>query len=200
MHLSAILLAAAVLTPSILSQSFQRSPKRGLVYVPSQKYPNDDQVWVDSGSDLTWYYNYQVQPSAAYSHLSQSEFEFVPMLWGLNNESFVSEVTSLIRSGMNISRVLTFNEPDGSFDTGGSQISPTNAASRWIADVEPLRKLGIKVGAPAVTGWSGGLTWLASFFASCEAQGENCTADFFPIHYYGNWDGLTDHMGQYSGA
>lgn len=197
MHLFSIILAAASILPSSYAQStYTTSSKRGLVYVPSQKHPGDNWIWTKAGSDLTWYYNYQVQPSSVYSNLTQSEFEFIPMLWGLSDISFTSEVLDVIKGGRDISHVLTFNEPDGTSGTGGSAITPEKAATAWIQEIEPLRKMGIKAGAPAVTGSQGGFTWLSSFFASCETQGTNCTVDFFPVHYYGNFEGLASHLGQ----
>lgn len=208
MYLSTTLLAAAasfLLLPSALAEgTFERSSKRGLVFVPDTKYPADSQVWVEPGSDLTWYYNYGVTPSTEYSNRSQSEFEFVPMLWGApistSDNTFINGVQALIKGGSNISYVLAFNEPDGTTSTGGSNVDPILAATTWIREVEPLRKLGIKAGAPAVTGSPGGFTWLSSFFSACTSQGTNCTADFIPIHWYGNFQGLASHLGQVVGT
>ena len=209
MYLSTDLLAAAaaalLLLPSTLAQAtFQRSSKRGLVYVASAKYPADNQIWVESGSDLTWYYNYELTPSADYNNRSQTEFEFVPMLWGApattTDTAFLDGVKSMIKGGRNISHVLTFNEPDGTSSTGGSSIDPALAATTWIREIEPLRELGLKVGAPAVTGSPSGFTWLSNFFAACASQGTNCTVDFIPIHWYGNFDGLASHIGQVTGT
>jgi hypothetical protein len=190
---SSLLLTAATLTSAQVD--FERSTKRGLVFVPSTKYPSDNQIWVEGNSDLSWYYNYGVQPSPAYSNRSQEEFEFVPMLWSPST-TFLSSVTSLINGGRNITHVLTYNEPDGSSSTGGSDVDPATAATNWISQVEPLRKLGVKLGAPAVTGAPGGATWLKSFFADCASQGTNCTVDFMCVHWYGSFDGLASHLGE----
>ena len=205
MYISTTLFAAALLFPSTLAQAtFQRSSKRGLVFVPSTKYPQDNQIWVESGSDLTWYYNYGATPSSAYSNRTQAEFEFVPMLWGAptstSDNTFLTGVKQLISDGTNISHVLTFNEPDGTASSGGSNVDPTTAATTWIREIEPLRKLGVKTGAPAVTGSQGGFTWLSEFFSACTSQGTNCTADFIPIHWYGDFQGLASHIGQVVGT
>jgi len=196
--LSIALVAAASLLSSTLSQAtFSSSPKRGLIHITS-KYPAaDDPIWTKG--DLTWYYNYQIQPTAAYASIPQSQFEFVPQLWGLDN-NFLSSVVGLINGGRSITHVLTYNEPDGSTAYGGSDITPAAAATNWISQVEPLRKMGIKVGAPAVTGSQGGFTWLADFFASCQSQGSNCTVDFYPVHWYGDFEGLASHLGQMIGT
>jgi len=195
-----ILLAASAILPAVIGQAtFSKSSKRGLVFVPSTKYPSDNQIWVEPGSDLTWYYNYGVQPSPAYNNQSQSDWEFVPMLWS-SSSTFLTDVQTLVKNGRNVTYVMTYNEPDGTSATGGSQISPSVAATNWISQVEPLRKMGIKVGAPAVTGSPGGFTWLSQFFSSCASQGTNCTADFFPVHWYGNFEGLASHLGQVAGT
>lgn len=95
---------------------------------------------------------------------------------------------------------MTYNEPDGTSSSGGSDVDPKTAASNWISQVQPLKKMGVKLGAPAVTGSPGGFTWLADFFDSCASQGTNCTADFIPIHWYGNFAGLASHIGQVRAA
>ncbi|CZR69444.1 uncharacterized protein PAC_19344 [Phialocephala subalpina] len=190
---TSLLLAAATLTSADTFQT--RSSKRGLVFVPSAKHPTDNQIWVSGNSDLSWYYTYNLSPSAAYSNRTQAEFEFVPMLWSPST-TFLSSVQSLISGGRNISHILTYNEPDGTSSTGGSDVDPKTAASNWISQVQPLKKMGVKLGAPAVTGSPGGFTWLADFFDACASQGTNCTADFIPIHWYGNFAGLASHIGQ----
>ncbi|KAK1245998.1 hypothetical protein MKX07_005067 [Trichoderma sp. CBMAI-0711] len=183
------------------------SDKRGLVFTPNNDFPQDNQIWVQSGSDLTWYYNYQSQPSPAYTSLSQDEFEFVPMMWGvtdnLNDTTFLDQVTTLIKQGTNITHVLGFNEPDGSTGTGGSAIEPRDAAQAWVANFEPLGKQGVKLGLPACTGGPGGLPWLKQFLANCSdivSEGSktrrNCTWDFLPVHWYDNFAGLASHIGE----
>lgn len=196
MHFSSALLLAAAATAASAQATFSRSSKRGLCFVPSEVgHVADNQIWVESGSDLSWYYNYKVQPSTTYANRTQAEFEFVPMLWSTSN-TFLTDVRALISGGRNITHVLGYNEPDGTAATGGSNIAPSVAAANWISQMEPLRQQGIKLGAPAVTGSPGGFTWLASFADSCASLGTNCTFDFIPIHWYGDFSGLASHMGQ----
>jgi hypothetical protein len=196
---SALLLAAASASLTSAQATYTRSSKRGLVFVPSTDHPSDNQIWVENGSDLTWYYNYGADPSTTYNNRTQGEFEFVPMLWS-NGTTFLSDIKAQIKGGRNISHVLTYNEPDGTSSTGGSDIAPADAARNWISQVEPLRALGIRTGAPAVTGSPGGFTWLNEFFDACASLGTNCTVDFFPVHWYGNFEGLASHLGQVTGT
>ena len=202
MHFSTSTLGFLLPALAAAAATFESSSKRGLVYVQTT-HPYDLQIFVgaEGWSDLTWYYNYSPTPSSAYDNLTQSEFEFVPMLFtapSSGDDSFVTTIKSLNSGGRNITHVLTYNEPDGSFATGGSNLDPATAAQGWISQIVPLQKLGIKVGAPAVTGSQTGFTWLAQFFAACTAAGTNCTADFIPIHWYGDFQGMASHVGQVS--
>ena len=107
-----VLLALTVLSTMVYCQSPITSSKRGLVYVPSDKYPQDDAIWDSPSSDLSWYYNYASKPSASFAHFPK--LQFVPMLWGAGNSTtFLSDVQSQINAGANITHVLGFNEPDG---------------------------------------------------------------------------------------
>ncbi|KAJ2979108.1 hypothetical protein NUW58_g7287 [Xylaria curta] len=201
MHFSFAVLAAVL----SVAHAQTRSDKRGLVFVPNKDHPEDNDIWVREGSDLTWYYNYGVTPSAAYASKSQNDFEFVPMLWGsIEDTSFLDSVTKQIEGGRNITHVLSFNEPDGPSQFGGSNIFPWKAAQVWVNNILPLKEKGIKVGLPGCTGGPGGIPWLQQFLGNCsqlistDGNQKNCSYDFVSIHWYGNFDGLASHLGQYS--
>jgi len=194
------LLFATLFAATALSQDINPSPKRGLVYVPSSAHPTDDNVWIHNGSDLTWYYTYGTTPANAFQ---KSQMQFVPMMWGApsggaDDTTFLAEVEGLISNGQNLSYVLTFNEPDGSSASGGSNITPNYAARLWATNIEPLKqKYGLQLGAPACTGAPSGFDWLTQFFGNCSG---NCSVDFIPLHWYGNFEGLASHVGQYHAA
>ena len=164
------------------------SSKRGLVYVYSDDQ-SDDSVWDTTNTDITWYYNYGAYPT------SSLDLEFVPMLWGDRdsdtNPPFHETVKGLIDGGSNIKYVLGFNEPDLCDGTGGSCVSAQKAASIWREQIEPLKKLGVKLGAPSVTNGPMGGPWLADFFAHCDGK---CTVDFLPLHWYGAFDYVPDYL------
>lgn len=116
MVLGQFLTALAVLPSIVFCQSPVTSSKRGLVYVPSEKHPQDDANWDSPTSDLTWYYNYGSKPSPVFANIPK--LQFVPMLWGAGNSTtFLSDVQSQIKAGANITYVLGFNEPDGDSST-----------------------------------------------------------------------------------
>ncbi|KAF5019830.1 hypothetical protein F66182_8155 [Fusarium sp. NRRL 66182] len=180
--------------------------KRGLCYVPNSDEPQDDEIWVQNGSDITWYYNYGDKPSAIYKEVPQEQFEFVPMMWGVGQDSsdtaFLQNVKTLIKDGVNITHVLGFNEPDAGNDVGGSSLDPKVAAEAWVANFEPLGEMGIKLGLPACTGGWGSMPWLKQFLGNCseiKSQGgpnRNCTWDYLPVHWYDNFEGLASHIGE----
>ncbi|KAI9851185.1 MAG: hypothetical protein M1838_004295 [Thelocarpon superellum] len=182
----------------ITSTRCTTSPKRGLIDVATSYGSTDDKIWTEPGSDLTWYYNYDDSPSPGYSDTS---LQFVPMLFAAPNTtgdtSFLDTVQQQLDGGANVTAILTFNEPDGTSATGGSAVDPTLAAQTWIKEVEPLKKHNISLGGPAVTGSESGFTWLQSFFTACAG---NCSVDFLPVHWYGNFEGLASHIGQVRGT
>jgi len=176
------------LTSTALSST---SPKRGLIYLPDAKNPQDDQIWLKTGPGLSWYYNYGLTPSRAYT---SAPIQFVPMLWGppIVPGAFFNAVKNLKDSGANVTHVLAFNEPDEPPKTGGSSMSAEDAANAWMAEMEPLRTLGVLLGAPAVTGSPRGIAWYADFLGKCAGK---CGVDFLPVHWYGGFEGLAGHVG-----
>jgi hypothetical protein len=193
MRPSILLTTTATLAPLTLAQI--SSPKRGLCHVTDNGNADDDRIWISGPSDPTWYYNYGASPSSAY--LNTPSLKFVPMLWGASTSDtgtpFYDNVKGQIDGGANITHVLGFNEPDASYAVGGSNLGAQLAASRWIAEIEPLKKLGVKVGAPAVTGAQSGWEWMDNFFAACNGA---CNPDFVPVHWYGNFEGMMSHVGR----
>ncbi|KAK4161338.1 alkali-sensitive linkage protein 1 [Cladorrhinum sp. PSN259] len=200
-------LAAAIL-PSCASAGPLSSPKRGLVFTPNATTRADDNIWFQKPTSLTWYYNYKADPEDVYAKIPQSELEFVPMLWGAppstSDTSFLTNIKKQIKNGRNITNILTFNEPDAPHSWGGSNLDVITAAEVWVNNIEPLKEMGLRVGLPACTGAPTGITWLQNFVKACNdrlSQGgpaRNCSYDFVPLHWYGNFEGLASHMGQYN--
>ena len=169
------------------------SSKRGLIYISSAEDESDDIIWNSPGSDLTWYYNYGPYPTDG---LDNDKFQFVPMLWGKpegDATPFNKTVKNLIDGGTHIEHVLGFNEPDLCDDEGygGSCIDAEEAANIWIEQIEPLKTLGIKLGAPGVRSAPEGNEWLAEWYSYCDGQ---CRPDFLPLHWYGPFEYLPDYM------
>ncbi|ROV95167.1 hypothetical protein VMCG_08555 [Cytospora schulzeri] len=175
--------------------------KRGLCFVPNSTTPQDDFIWTTKPSALSWYYNYASSPSQTFSNLTQGELEFVPMLWGApentKDTTFLDNVTTVMKSGTNIRNVLTFNEPEMT-QWGGSGVDPAVGAQVWVNNIIPLQQMGIRAGLPAPSGSMDGLPWIRQFLGNCsEIIGEDCVYDFVTLHWYGNFEGLASHIGEY---
>ncbi|KAG6353295.1 hypothetical protein INS49_007536 [Diaporthe citri] len=124
------------------------------------------------------------------------------MLWGgpsdINDTSFLNTVKGLVNNGTKISNVLTFNEPEMS-ENGGSNVSPGYGARVWVNNIIPLQKLGIRAGLPTPAGSERGLPWLEQFLGNCSSiTGTQCAYDFVTLHWYGAFEGLASHIGQYA--
>ena len=183
-----------------------QNPKRGLVYVPSPD-ASVNEIWVEDGSPLSWYYNYATNITDVYASIPQSTFEFVPMLWGaVNDTSFLSNVTDLINQGHNITHVLGFNQPELSWNESGSNIEPADAARIWIKNFLPLQEMGVKIGLPVIKAQTDPMPWMTPFLANCttmlrkaSASSEaNCSYDFLTMHVFGNMSVLTGEVDKYA--
>ncbi|RMZ81662.1 hypothetical protein DV737_g2407, partial [Chaetothyriales sp. CBS 132003] len=166
--------------------------KRGLLYIPTSE-PSDYNIFTTSDSPLSWYTTYSTWATLQ----SNSSLEFVPMIHGTNS---VSDDVSAIQSQSSSSdNVLVFNEPDGNISSGGSSITPTDAAKTFVSTILPLRtNHGKKLSLPATTGSSQGLDWLQAFNRSCYALSPHtsgCPFDFVAAHWYGDFAGMTAWLG-----
>lgn len=132
------------------------------------------------GSKAAWCYNWDSTPGGAVP----SQFEYVPMLWGLNSDhldGWSAAAQSAIDSGS--THLLGFNEPDLGAQ---SNLSPQAAAAGW-SNMEAFASKA-KLGSPSITSTSGsqtmGVPWLTSFLSACS----DCTIDFVTFHWYGTTD------------
>lgn len=179
---------------SVASQSSTLSSKRGLAYL-GDDHQSDLNLLLSPNSSLDWYYNWS--PNI----VADITLPFVPLLHGLDDASS-SDVLSTINSlPASSTHLLTFNEPDGTTSSGGSSISPSDAAKAYINDIVPLRSSSSSrkwnISHPATTGSSTGLAWLQEFNASCWAidPDNGCPTDFVALHWYGDFAGLASWLG-----
>ena len=169
----------------------QSLSKRGLIYIWDTDQ-TDYSLFISQNSTLSWYYNYSPGPS-----LSSSGLPFVPMIHGTSSLS--SDISTIKSLGGSISHILTFNEPDGTTESGGSGISPHAAAKAYIEAISPLRSPphNLQISLPATTGSSGGLQWLSTFNTSCYHLNphQGCPVDFVAAHWYGDFEGMASWLG-----
>jgi hypothetical protein len=128
------------------------------------------------------------------------------MLFSIStDDSFSTQIDSVLKTNAvsgKETHILSFNEPDGPTDQGGTDLKPAAAAKAYLDTLVPLLgshpDAGIQLGWPAVTGSPRGLTWLADFNKSCYALAPKtgCTASFLPVHWYGDFAGLAGYISQ----
>ncbi|KAI1322351.1 glycosyl hydrolase catalytic core-domain-containing protein [Xylariaceae sp. FL0255] len=177
----------------------QGASKRGMGYI-GDTHDGDYSLLLSSNSPIDWYYTWSpvAAPSDIFPSGAESRIEFVPALPDLDNlADDISTATNLSSSSTHL---LTFNEPDGTTSSGGSSISPQDAATAYINQVVPLRDR-FNISHPAVTGSSRGLQWLEDFNTSCwKIDSKNgCPTDFVAVHWYGDFAGLTYWLDQLTG-
>ena len=124
----------------------------------------------------------------------------MPILFGPDSSttdySFLDAVTTQIKADVEVEYVLGFNEPDGESDSGGRNIHVDIAAKTWIRQMEPLRKHGVKLGGPVVTGSSSGS-------CGCRISSQSVWVNAAPISFRCNgmavsrsWLAISDKLGR----
>ncbi|KPM34840.1 hypothetical protein AK830_g11729 [Neonectria ditissima] len=183
---------------AVHSVSDLSSSKRGLAF-NGDDHDSDVEILISENSTIAWYYTWSLWPSEKIGNSTP----FVPLIHGLDDASdseLVSRLNSLPTSSTHL---LSFNEPDGETDTGGSSISPEKAARSYMSNIAPLRKSTKSrsrkwaISYPSVTGSSQGLDWLSSFNETCyEISDDGCPMDFIAVHWYGDFSGLKTWLEQ----
>ncbi|KAF6824280.1 Alkali-sensitive linkage protein 1-like protein 1 [Colletotrichum musicola] len=187
--LLAILAASAAVALSDLPS------KRGLAY-RGDDHQGDNQLLTSGNSLISWYYTWSTWPAQS---LNDSHLVFVPLIHGIDNAEDDELRNRLDRLPDSATHLLTFNEPDGTTDSGGSSIEPEDAAKAYVEHILPLRDSGSRrwnISHPVVTGSPMGMNWLRKFNESCyELDDGGCPADFVAVHWYGNALGLQNWLG-----
>lgn len=129
--------------------------------------------------NVGWYYNWQ---SEAFDNANYNNIEYIPMVWGAGDEE--NTINKILTKNPNY--LLAYNEPDMSWNNGGSNISVDTAINNW--DIFKKYKSNYKLGAPAPAlspSWDGG-TWFRSFMDRVDTD----SIDFIPLHcYYDKYGG-----------
>ncbi|KAJ4288621.1 hypothetical protein N0V90_011858 [Kalmusia sp. IMI 367209] len=185
----------ALAISTFFSLTSAQSSKRGFAYI-GDTHENDNQLLTSSRTPLKWYYNWAPSPP---SQVPSSNLEFIPLIHGLDEASSDSTSRQLNNLPDSSTHLLSFNEPDGTKDSGGSSIGAKDAAKSYIEHIVPYRSANRKwkISHPSVTGSTQGLDWLREFNSSCyEIDSENgCPIDFVAAHWYGAFDGLASWLG-----
>ena len=173
-------------------EAIDLSSKRGLAF-HGDDHESDNNLLKSNNSEIAWYYTWSLWPSQQIG----DSLPFIPLIHGLDDASD-SELSNRLNGLPDSStHLLTFNEPDGEKDTGGSSISPKDAAKAYIENIVPLRdaKREWSISHPSVTGSGRGLDWLRDFNESCYDIDDNgCPTDFIAVHWYGDALGLDNWL------
>ncbi|KAF5657151.1 hypothetical protein FHETE_10601 [Fusarium heterosporum] len=176
-----------------LAESIDLSSKRGLAY-HGDDHESDNQLLTSNNSEIAWYYTWSLWPSGQIG----DSLPFVPLIHGVDDASDSELEKRLNDLPKSSTHLLTFNEPDGEKDTGGSSISAKDAAKAYLEYIVPLRdsKRKWSISHPSVTGSPRGLEWLRDFNESCYDIDDNgCPTDFVAVHWYGDAGGLENWLG-----
>ncbi|KAH6685070.1 glycosyl hydrolase catalytic core-domain-containing protein [Plectosphaerella plurivora] len=167
--------------------------KRGLALLGDAP-SSDNELLTSEESPISWYYTWSPWPSDTVAE----DVVFLPLLHGIDTVEDPNLHDILGNLPSSSTHILTFNEPDGEQDTGGSSISPEDAAEAYLKHVVPLREprdgdtRTWNISHPVVTGSDMGIEWLRNFNKSCyELSDDGCPADFVAVHWYGPFAGLT---------
>lgn len=190
-------MASSYLTPAHGQTSTFQS-KRGLAYL-GDTHASDESLLFSATSSIDWYYNWSPNP------VSGNPLPFVPLIHGLDDAASTTTMDTINNLPASSSHLLTFNEPDGTTSSGGSAISPSDAARSYIDNILPMRTAATttsgsrdwNISHPATTGSSSGLAWLHEFNASCWElnPASGCPTDFVALHWYGDFAGLASWLG-----
>ncbi|KAA6413431.1 MAG: hypothetical protein FRX48_03177 [Lasallia pustulata] len=175
--------SSAASTPS----SYAANTKRGLAYNTASL------TSAFTSAPISWAYNWGDSTSGL-----PSEFEFVPMLWGLDDHTigWITTADAAVSSGTGY--LLGFNEPDIIVAWGGSGISTADAVTGWNTYMQPFAGGATKLGSPGVSNAPApqGLGWLAQFVEECSG----CQIDFLVIHWYcGSGDAVDSAIADFQG-
>jgi len=207
----AVLSASTLLSTTAAAQNTNNSTtspttsKRGLS-IHQGTNTEDFNIFLQKDSPVAWYYTWSPWPNSYIEKAAATnnkKIEFIPLLHGTSNlDADLKQLARVTEDQAH--RLLTFNEPDGDTDSGGSDISPRDAAQAYVDRILPLRSGSAEGGRwmishPVVTGSGRGLDWLKDFCDACEdINGDNggCPTDFVAAHWYGAFDGLEGWLGQ----
>ena len=169
----------------------QRSAKRGMGWdEANQQLTNAPLQKMAPG--VSWIYNWgqTVQGSPTVIGQGDGKIAYAPMCWnGDFNETALRNYLTTHQGEVEF--LLGFNEPNLTWNHGGSQMTPQQAANAWPKVKQIAKDFGLKLVAPAlnfsgdqVSGrvWSP-FEWYDEFFRLCT----DTEIEYLAFHSYMNW-------------
>ena len=169
----------------------QRSAKRGVCWDESTQNISDAPLQ-KMAPGVAWYYNWGQTPQGTTTLIGQGDgrVAYLPMCWnGDFNETNLRNY--LTAHPGEVKYLLAFNEPNLSWNVGGAQMTPQQAANAWSKVKQVAVDFGLEIVAPALNFsgdkvgdkvWSP-FEWYDEFFRLVPDAG----IDYLAFHSYMNW-------------
>ena len=182
------LLVLVLLLVDVPALAQQRSAKRGICWDDKNLQLTDATIQKMSPG-VSWVYNWGVAPTANPSLLG-SEMSFLPMTW--NGDFDETKLRNYLTQHPGVTRyLLAFNEPNLSWNVGGAQMTPQQAANVWAKVEQVAADFDLQIVAPALN-FSGDkvgdrvwepFAWYDEFFRLVP----NARVDYLCFHSYMNY-------------
>lgn len=168
-----------------------RSTKRGMCWDEKTQALSNTPI-EKMAPGVSWIYNWGVAPTGSATNIGQGEgkIAFLPMCWnGSFNETTIRNYLSQHQG--EVKYLLAFNEPNLSWNVGGAQMTPQQAADAWPKVKQIAKDYGLEIVAPALnfTGDKVGdriwepFAWYDEFFRLVPES----DIDYLAFHSYMNW-------------
>ena len=185
------LLTLLMVTSCLVLFAQTRSTKRGMCWDEKTQVLSNTPI-EKMAPGVSWIYNWGVAPTGSATNIGQGEgkIAFLPMCWnGSFNETTIRNYLSQHQG--EVKYLLAFNEPNLSWNVGGAQMTPQQAADAWPKVKQIAKDYGLEIVAPALnfTGDKVGdriwepFAWYDEFFRLVPES----DIDYLAFHSYMNW-------------
>lgn len=185
------LLTLLMVTSCLVLFAQTRSTKRGMCWDEKTQALSNTPI-EKMAPGVSWIYNWGVAPTGSATNIGQGEgkIAFLPMCWnGSFNETTIRNYLSQHQG--EVKYLLAFNEPNLSWNVGGAQMTPQQAADAWPKVKQIAKDYGLEIVAPALnfTGDKVGdriwepFAWYDEFFRLVPES----DIDYLAFHSYMNW-------------
>lgn len=190
-HRFIVIVVSLLVVSSTTALAQQRSAKRGVSW-DEKTQALSASVIGKMAPGVCWFYNWGVAPTGTADNLGlgDGKMAFLPMCWNDNfNETQLRNYLSQHQGETRY--LLAFNEPNLSWNVGGAQMTPGQAATAWPKVKQIAADYGLEIVAPALnfTGDKVGdrvwepFAWYDEFFRLVPDAG----VDYLCFHSYMNY-------------
>lgn len=188
-----ILIMSVAISATLIAQT--RSAKRGVGWDEKTQKLTDAPIQ-KMAPGISWLYNWGAAPVGSPTTLGQGEgkMAFLPMCWNASfDETAIRNYLSQHQG--DVEYLLAFNEPNLSWNVGGSQMTPQQAADAWPRVKQIAQDYNLQIVAPALnfTGDKVGdrvwepFAWYDEFLRLLTVANVEPAIDYLAFHSYMNW-------------